>query len=98
MYLLVVAQTASVLVVLLSLFPNVYPLFLTSLQEVESSTAQAYADEIGAMFVETSAKDDTHVQGMFVELSKRLPKREVAPPPSGDTLNLDSSGASSSCC
>ncbi|CAM9848431.1 unnamed protein product, partial [Laminaria digitata] len=71
---------------------------LLCFQEVESSTAQAYADEIGAMFVETSAKDDTHVQDMFVELSKRLPKRELPPPPSGDTLNLDSSAASSGCC
>lgn len=60
--------------------------------------AQAYADEIGAMFVETSAKDATHVQDMFVELSKRLPKREPLPPASGVDLNLDSSGASSSCC
>ncbi|CAN0165330.1 unnamed protein product, partial [Ectocarpus sp. 12 AP-2014] len=67
-------------------------------QEVESSVAQAYADEIGAMFVETSAKDATHVQDMFVELSKRLPKREPLPPASGVDLNLDSSGASSSCC
>ncbi|CAM9271044.1 unnamed protein product [Ectocarpus sp. 6 AP-2014] len=67
-------------------------------QEVESSMAQAYADEIGAMFVETSAKDATHVQDMFVELSKRLPKREPLPPASGVDLNLDSSRASSSCC
>lgn len=67
-------------------------------QEVESSTAQAYADEIGAMFVETSAKDDTHVQDMFVELSKRLPKREPRPVPSSVDLNADSSAGASSCC
>ncbi|CAM9356184.1 unnamed protein product [Pylaiella littoralis] len=71
---------------------------LESQREVESSTAQAYADEIGAMFVETSAKDDTHVQDMFVELSKRLPKREPLPAPSGVDLNADSSAASGSCC
>lgn len=67
-------------------------------QEVESSMAQAYADEIGAMFVETSAKDDTHVQDMFVELAKRLPKREPLPTPSGVDLNVDSSSSASSCC
>lgn len=67
-------------------------------QEVESSMAQAYADEIGAMFVETSAKDDTHVQDMFVELSKRLPKREPRPVPSSVDLNADSSAGASSCC
>lgn len=67
-------------------------------QEVESSTAQAYADEIGAMFVETSAKDDTHVQDMFVELSKRLPKREPLPTPSGVDLSVDSPSSASSCC
>lgn len=60
--------------------------------------AQAYADEIGAMFVETSAKEDTHVQDIFVELSKRLPAKEPPPPPS-DTLDLEAtSGASSGCC
>lgn len=67
-------------------------------QEVESSVAQAYAEEIGAMFVETSAKMDTHVQDVFVELSKRLPKREPAPTVTSDTLNLESSGSKSSCC
>lgn len=61
--------------------------------------AQAYADEIGAMFVETSAKEDTHVQDIFVELSKRLPVQKPPPPPSGDTLNLEATGgASSGCC
>lgn len=32
--------------------------------------ASAYADEIGAMYLETSAKDDTNVQDIFVKLSK----------------------------
>lgn len=34
-----------------------------------SKTMQAYAKEIGAMYIETSAKDDVHVQDMFVQLS-----------------------------
>ncbi len=31
--------------------------------------ASAYADEIGAMYLETSAKDDLNVQDIFVKLS-----------------------------
>lgn len=31
--------------------------------------ASAYAEEIGAMYLETSAKDDTNVQDIFVKLS-----------------------------
>lgn len=30
----------------------------------------AYAEEIGALYLETSAKDDTNVQDIFVKLSK----------------------------
>lgn len=32
--------------------------------------ASSYADEIGAMYLETSAKDDVNVQDIFVKLSK----------------------------
>jgi hypothetical protein len=32
--------------------------------------AVAYAEEIGALYLETSAKDDTNVQDIFVKLSK----------------------------
>lgn len=34
--------------------------------------ASAYAEEIGAMYLETSAKDDLNVQDIFVKLSKCL--------------------------
>ena len=34
--------------------------------------AAAYAEEIGAMYLETSAKDDTNVQDIFVKLSMCL--------------------------
>lgn len=53
---------------------------LATLREVDTDTAKAYADEIGAMYVETSAKDDLNVQDMFVQISQRLP-----PPPEVDT-------------
>ena len=32
--------------------------------------AIAYAEEIGALYLETSAKDDMNVQDIFVKLSK----------------------------
>lgn len=32
--------------------------------------ASQYADDIGAMYLETSAKDDLNVQDIFVKLSK----------------------------
>jgi hypothetical protein len=32
--------------------------------------ASSYAEEIGAMYLETSAKDDLNVQDIFVKLSK----------------------------
>ncbi|CAM9711580.1 unnamed protein product [Phaeothamnion confervicola] len=65
-------------------------------REVEVSTARAYAEEIGAMFFETSAKDDTNVYNVFVELSKHLPERE--PPPAPAKIDLSTSPSSSSSC
>lgn len=38
-------------------------------QEVTSESAAAYAQEIGALYLETSAKDDLNVQDIFVQLS-----------------------------
>lgn len=40
------------------------------LKEVDKTMAAAYAEEIGAMYLETSAKDDMNVQDIFVKLSK----------------------------
>ena len=60
---------------------------------------KGYAEEIGAMYVETSAKDDLNVQDMFVQISQRLP-----PPPEVDTsviratAGLRKPHASSGCC
>ena len=42
-------------------------------REVERDMAKAYADEINAIFVETSAKTGDNVQEMFTDISKRLP-------------------------
>lgn len=40
-------------------------------QEVDKGMAEAYAEEIGALYIETSAKDDLNVHDMFIKLSKQ---------------------------
>mmetsp|Transcript_11150 Transcript_11150/g.16809 ORF Transcript_11150/g.16809 Transcript_11150/m.16809 type:complete len:201 (+) Transcript_11150:56-658(+) len=42
-------------------------------REVDKKMASSYAEDIGAMFLETSAKDDLNVQDIFVQLSMKLP-------------------------
>ena len=41
---------------------------------VPSDDAAAYAAEIGAVFAEVSAKDDTNVSALFSDLVKRVPR------------------------
>merc|ERR1712194_192410 len=57
-------------------------------REIESAAAAAYAQEIGAMYLETSAKDDLNVHDIFVQLSQRLP-----PPPEVDTNVIKATSA-----
>lgn len=45
---------------------------LADQRDVDRNIAQAYAEEIGAMYLETSAKDDLNVQDIFIQLSKFL--------------------------
>lgn len=74
-------------------------------QEVERTIAETYATDIGASYIETSAKDDIHVHNLFVSISERLPLqtasksdakiRPIAPlaqPPSSSNPN------SQGCC
>ncbi|KAF4046754.1 Ras family [Phytophthora infestans] len=42
-------------------------------REVPASQARAYAGEIGALFIETSAKEDTNVSDLFIQISQALP-------------------------
>jgi hypothetical protein len=63
--------------------------------------ALAYAKEVGGSYIETSAKDDIHVQNLFVQISEQLPapsqedKNIVRP-----MANLQATSANSSgiCC
>lgn len=72
---------------------------LENQREVESSAAAAYAQEIGAMYLETSAKDDINVHDIFAQLSERLPA-----PAAADANVIKATSAirqdagSSSCC
>lgn len=43
------------------------------MQEVPASQARAYAEEIGALFIETSAKEDRNVSDLFIQISQALP-------------------------
>mmetsp|Transcript_35362 Transcript_35362/g.72210 ORF Transcript_35362/g.72210 Transcript_35362/m.72210 type:complete len:201 (-) Transcript_35362:98-700(-) len=42
-------------------------------RKVPTADAAAYAKSINALFLETSAKQDTNVQDLFLQISKRLP-------------------------
>mmetsp|Transcript_32836 Transcript_32836/g.78180 ORF Transcript_32836/g.78180 Transcript_32836/m.78180 type:complete len:198 (-) Transcript_32836:86-679(-) len=42
-------------------------------REVEEEDAREYAAEIGAIYIETSAKADTNVKQLFVDIAMRLP-------------------------
>ena len=71
-------------------------------REIATSTAKEYADEIGALFLETSAKDDSNVNELFMKLSERLPPPPRADPDSitlkSSTRNLQSKSAQKKKC
>ena len=47
-------------------------------RQVSKEDAAAYAQEIGAIFAETSAKVNKGVQDVFMDLSRRLPRQAEA--------------------
>eukprot|EP00299_Pterocystis_sp_00344_P002352 c12665_g1_i1.p1 GENE.c12665_g1_i1~~c12665_g1_i1.p1 ORF type:complete len:213 (+),score=36.50 c12665_g1_i1:48-641(+) len=54
---------------------------LNSKRKVETEEAQAYADENGIFFLETSAKTAYNVQEIFLGIAKKLPKTQTGPAP-----------------
>jgi small GTP-binding protein len=65
---------------------------LASKRTVEIEESQAYAEENGILFMETSAKTAANVNELFVAIAKKLPKNQPPRPnsarllpPAGDT-------------
>jgi len=52
---------------------------LGSKRRVEVEEAQAYANEIGIFFMETSAKSALNVNELFVDIARKLPKAPAKP-------------------
>uniref|UniRef100_A0A8C4N5S6 small monomeric GTPase n=1 Tax=Eptatretus burgeri TaxID=7764 RepID=A0A8C4N5S6_EPTBU len=74
---------------------------LTSKRIVEYEEAQAYAEDNGLLFMETSAKTALNVNEMFLAIAKKLPKNELPSSRNGrGTVTLDSSSArqKKQCC
>lgn len=68
-------------------------------RQVDETAARAYAEEIGAEFLETSAKDSTGVVELFERVSRKLPAEQ---PRDLAGIDLDSAGRAGSsgggCC
>merc|ERR1711865_1085960 len=69
---------------------------LADQREVPLETARAYADQINALYTETSAKQDKNVTALFIDISKRLP----AATPQPEVFPMSDPGRSNSggCC
>jgi GTPase SAR1 family protein len=65
-------------------------------REVERETAKTYAEEIDAIFVETSAKTGDNVQEMFTDISKRLPATSQQANP--NVIIHSDAGQKKKCC
>jgi len=56
---------------------------LAAKRVVEYEEAQAYAEDNGLLFMETSAKSSMNVQDIFLEIARKLPKNEGGGGPAG---------------
>mmetsp|Transcript_1631 Transcript_1631/g.4373 ORF Transcript_1631/g.4373 Transcript_1631/m.4373 type:complete len:220 (-) Transcript_1631:193-852(-) len=54
---------------------------LHTMRQIEECEAQAYADSVGAFYIETSARESTNVNQLFQEIGVRVPR------PSGAELS-----------
>jgi Ras-related protein Rab-5B/Ras-related protein Rab-5C len=69
---------------------------------VETEEAQAYADENGLLFMETSAKTASNVNEIFMAIARKLPKTDTSATsqsrPRGVNLNQDNNQPESAGC
>eukprot|EP00245_Coleochaete_scutata_P002766 TRINITY_DN13860_c0_g1_i1.p1 TRINITY_DN13860_c0_g1~~TRINITY_DN13860_c0_g1_i1.p1 ORF type:complete len:203 (-),score=43.76 TRINITY_DN13860_c0_g1_i1:827-1435(-) len=59
---------------------------LSAKRKVETEEGQAYADENGLFFMETSAKSAQNVNELFYEIARKLPKAQPVQQPAGMVL------------
>jgi len=64
---------------------------LANKRAVQASAAQAYADDNGCLFMETSAKSNTNVTELFVAIAKKLPKTQAPKQAAHSALSLQAS-------
>ena len=62
---------------------------LAAKRNVDLEEAQAYADDNGLLFLETSAKTASNVNEIFLAIAKKLPKGDTGPGGRGGHSNVD---------
>ena len=75
---------------------------LGSRRTVEYEEANAYAEENGLLFLETSAKNANNVNEIFLAIARRLPRDSETPAGSGGRQlqegNAEGNGKMGNCC
>merc|ERR1712228_622655 len=74
---------------------------LDATRVIERETAKAYAETMGILYMETSAKSGQNVNELFHEIAMRLPKHSKNDDDKGKAFSVGSksgAGGSSGCC